>query len=183
VSGRLWFKPSASWEFQISSGRLKDPEALEPGTVVRSSGSVSWTRASGGDVTAVTAAYGRNHTGHGDRGAFLFEVARRRGPNTLYGRVESLQLETLLLATDEETEGAAASVHHDANAFTLGGARDLFSAVGITGGIGADVTLYTVPVALQSLYGDHPVSVHVFFRVRPKAAGMWNMRMGQAPGR
>ena len=27
-SGRLWFRPRTEWEFQFSSGRLKEPEAL-----------------------------------------------------------------------------------------------------------------------------------------------------------
>ena len=33
-SGRLWFKPSDTWELQGSIGRLKDPEQLEPGAIV-----------------------------------------------------------------------------------------------------------------------------------------------------
>src|SRR5262245_58527078 len=44
-SGRLWFKPRRDWEIQVSSGRLTDPEQLEPGhNVVRTTASASWTR-------------------------------------------------------------------------------------------------------------------------------------------
>jgi len=44
------------------------------------------------------------------------------------------------------------------------------------------VTFYRTPDALQPEYGAHPVSFHIFFRLRPPAGGMgrmWNMRMSQ----
>ena len=53
---------------------------------------------------------------------------------------------------------------------------------GWDGGFGADVTFYRTPDALRSAYGDHPVSFHLFFRLRPPAGSMgrmWNMRMSQ----
>src|SRR3989441_3313715 len=43
-SGRLWYRPNGEWELQASSGHLKSPEALEPGNIVRSTASASWTR-------------------------------------------------------------------------------------------------------------------------------------------
>jgi hypothetical protein len=65
--------------------------------------------------------------------------------------------------------------------------RELGSWHGFEGGIGADVTFYGVPELLQPAYSAHPVSFHVFFRLRPPAGSMgrmWNMRMSQpmAPG-
>jgi hypothetical protein len=53
---------------------------------------------------------------------------------------------------------------------------------GFEGGIGADLTFYNVPESLQPTYSAHPVSFHVFFRLRPPAGAMgrmWNMRMSQ----
>ena len=60
-------------------------------------------------------------------------------------------------------------------------------------GMGADITWYAVPDALHSDrevctpagcetvpgYGSHPISAHVFLRLRPlsSASRMWNMRM------
>jgi hypothetical protein len=67
-------------------------------------------------------------------------------------------------------------------AFTLGRVRDVFSLRGFEGGIGVDVSIYGVPSALQPTYASHPVSFHVFFRLRPPAGAMgrmWNMRMSQ----
>ena len=46
--------------------------------------------------------------------------------------------------------------------------------------LGADMTLYAVPASLRPAYGAHPVSFHVFLRLRPPASGMgrmWNMTM------
>ena len=67
-------------------------------------------------------------------------------------------------------------------AFTVGGVRDVLQLRGFQGGFGADVSFYRVPDSLQPTYGNHPVSFHVFFRLRPPAGAMgrmWNMRMAQ----
>ena len=80
VSGRLWFRPNAEWEFQVSTGHLKEPEQLEPGNIDRSTASVSWTRKNASDISSVTAGYGRNDTDHGTRQAVFVEArASRRG--------------------------------------------------------------------------------------------------------
>jgi hypothetical protein len=51
---------------------------------------------------------------------------------------------------------------------------------GFEGGFGADVTFYAPPRGLRPSYGSHPVSFHLFFRLRAPATGrMWNMRMAQ----
>jgi hypothetical protein len=183
-SGRLWYRPSGEWELQASSGRLKDPEQLEPGNIVRSTVSGSWTRKNGVAMSSFTAAFGRNDTDHGDRSAMFVEGSRRAGGNTLYGRFEAVQVEASLLQADPAVEGDAAGLKTPVLALTLGGVRELGVWRGFEGGIGADVTFYGVPNALQSAYSSHPVSFHVFFRVRPPAGSMgrmWNMRMSQPP--
>jgi hypothetical protein len=184
-SGRVWFKPTATWELQVSSGRLKEPEALEPGKIVRSTASASWTRAGGANVSAVTLAYGRNDSDHGDRNAMLLEATCRRDLNTVYGRFEALQVETALLQSGHVGEGSAANIRDPVYALTIGGVRDVFNAAGLQSGFGADVTFYRTPDALATVYGGHPVSFHLFFRVRPKSGmmgPMWNMRMGHTMG-
>jgi len=182
VSGRVWYRPSDEWEFQASSGRLKTPEELEPGDIVRSTLSASWTQKNGAAISSVTAGYGRNKTDHGARNAFFVEGARHIDMNTVYARFEALQVETALLQTDVVVNGPAADVKDPAIAFTVGGVRDFLSVRGFEGGIGADVTFYGVPDTLQPIYTSHPVSFHVFVRIRPPAASMgrmWNMRMSQ----
>jgi hypothetical protein len=181
-SGRLWYRPTDTWELQASSGRLKQPEALEPGNVVRSTASASWTRKNGRAITSVTAAFGRNDTDHGSRSAMFVEGSRHLDMNTLYGRFEVVQVETALLQTDTLPDGPAADVKDPVFAFTVGGVRDILAWHGFEGGLGADVTFYGVPDALRPMYSAHPVSFHVFFRIRPPAGSMgrmWNMRMSQ----
>jgi hypothetical protein len=184
-AGRLWYRPKAEWELQASIGRLKDPEELEPGDIVRSTASASWTRQNGTAATAVTTAYGRNNTEHGNRNAFLVEGTRRRDKNALYGRFEAVQVETALLDVHDVSAATAAAIASPVLALTLGGVRDLFAWRGFEGGVGGDVTFYGVPEALRPAYTSHPVSFHLFFRLRPPAGAMgrmWNMRMSQPMG-
>jgi len=181
ISGRVWYKPTDAWEFQASTGRLASPEQLEPGRIVRSTFSASWMQRHGGDAFAsITAGYGRNDTDHGSRSAFFFEGARHGHATTIYARFEALQVETALLQADTVVQGPSAEVKDPVAAFTVGGVRDVLNLRGFEGGIGADVTLYGVPESLRPLYDAHPVSFHVFFRLRPPAGSrMWNMRMSQ----
>ena len=181
-SGRVWYRPNDEWELQASSGRLKSPEELEPGNVIRSTASVGWTRKNGQTISAVTAAVGRNNTDHGSRSAFFLEGSRHLDAKTFYGRFEAVQVETGLLQSDSAVAGAIAELSDPVFAFTLGGVRDVLNWRGFEGGVGADVTFYGVPATLQPMYSSHPVSFHVFFRLRPPAGAMgrmWNMRMSQ----
>ena len=184
-SGRVWYRPNGEWELQASSGRLKRPEELEPGNIVRSTVSASWTRKNGQSISAFTAAVGRNDTDHGTRSAVLIEGARHLNSSTFYGRFEALQVETGLLQSDAVLQGVAADIKDPVFAFTAGGVRDVLAWRGFEGGFGADVTVYRVPAALQPMYSTHPVSFHVFFRLKPPAGSMgrmWNMRMSQPTG-
>lgn len=168
-SGRVWYRPDDEWELQASAGRLTDPEELEPGNTIRSTASASWTRKNGSSIMGITAGIGHNATDHGSRTAFFAEAARHVDTTTFYTRFEALQVEI----TDEQNPVVA---------LTLGGVRDVVSWKGYEGGIGADVALYRVADALQPLYSAHPVSFHLFFRLRPPAGAMgrmWNMRMSQ----
>jgi len=168
VSGRVWFRPAKEWAVQVSTGRLRDPEQLEPGDIERTTASISWTRATAAGVAGVTVGYGQNDTEHGVRHALFAEAARQRGSNTIYGRFESVEIE--LISPDRPVA-----------AFTIGGVRDLFRRAGFEGGIGADLTLYGVPDALADAYSRRPVSFHLFVRLRPPAGAMGrmlNMRLG-----
>jgi hypothetical protein len=182
VSGRVWYRPNDTWELQASTGHLVNPEQLERGNVERSTVSASWARQSGMSIASVTAGYGRNDTDHGARNAAFVEGSRHAGMNTIYGRFEALQVETALLQTDMIVTGPAADVKSPVVAFTVGGVRDLLAWRRFEGGVGADVSVYGVPGALQTMYSAHPVSFQLFFRLRPPAGAMgrmWNMRMSQ----
>jgi hypothetical protein len=183
VSGRVWYRPNDEWEFQASTGRLVSPEELEPGhNIVRSTLSASWTQKQGAAISAVTAGFGTNDTDHGRRNAVFVEGARKANQQSFYGRFEAVQTETALLQSDTVVDSPLADIRDTVVALTLGGVRDVWSWHGFEGGVGADVTFYGVPDALQPMYSAHPVSFRVFFRLRPPAGSMgrmWNMRMSQ----
>jgi hypothetical protein len=163
-AARLWFAPSPGWEFQVSHGFLSEPEELEPGDIRRTTASGSWLDTRPDGFFAATVAAGRNDTSQGDYHAVLGEATDRRGPHSIYGRLEVLQTEL--------TEGEWLT------AATIGAVREIGIWGGWETGIGGDVTLYRVPDALRASHGDHPVSFHVFVRVRvPEGhmGRMWNM--------
>ena len=180
-SARAWYQPSPAWQFQVSHGFLKQPEALEPGDVRRTTASAAWIAPRPDGFSAATIAFGRNNKEHGAFNALLAEATDHRGRTSIYGRLESVDTETALLASgglaiDAGLDEPASRV----TAFTAGAVRDLRTWRGFEVGTGADLTLYAVPDTLRQAYGDHPVSVHVFLRIRPPAGHMgrmWNMRM------
>jgi hypothetical protein len=177
VAGRMWFRPRDEWEFQLSSARLKNPEELGHGNVLRTTASGSWLKRDGEDFTAVTAAYGVNAAEDIDRASWLVEATRRRGVHVLYARAEAVGVETSTLLDDPAISHA---VTNTVAALTLGGVRDLPSWHDMQAGIGAAVTFYGVPAPLEVTHGRRPVSFQVFIRLRPAAGAMgrmWNMHM------
>ncbi|MCM3879990.1 MAG: hypothetical protein ND807_07775 [Vicinamibacterales bacterium] len=174
-SGRVWFRPGAQWEFQASSGRLREPEELEPGDVTRTTVSGSWLKSRERNLSAVTFGYGRNQKSEGAHNSVFAEATRRSGANSIYGRLEIHQPEIGALT------GTDTHATETLTAFTIGGVRDVLDLHGFEGGIGAGLTFYGVPETLRATHGNHPVSFQVFFRLRPPApmGRMWNMRMSQ----
>jgi hypothetical protein len=176
-SARLWFRPRAEWEFQFSSGRLKDPEELGHGTIVRTTASASWLKSSGENFTAATAAYGRNNGEDADRGALLLEATRRSGRYSTYGRLEFVEVETGVLLEDHTIDH---DVKDTVSALTLGMVRELPRWRKFETGIGAAATFYGVSDRLTPTHGKRPISFQVFFRLRPAPGAMgrmWNMHM------
>ena len=82
--------------------------------------------------------------------------------NYAYTRLELVDKDELFPDT---LDGASYRI----GAYTFGGVRDLVSGSYGQLGLGADVTFYSKPVALDSVYGRNPVSLHVFLRFRPSA--------------
>src|ERR671912_659956 len=120
-----------------ASGRLKEPEELEEGNVVRTTASASWLKHDGENFTAVTAAYGVNDGEEATRGALLIEATKRAGRYTGYGRVEFVEVETGTLLDDHDLGHAAKDT---VAAITLGAVRELPRWRRLESGIGAAVT-------------------------------------------
>ena len=183
AAGRIWFRPTDSWELQVSSGRLREPEELVAGDATRTTASASWLRKNQTGFSAVTAGYGVN-AAHGERRHGLFgEFTRERGLNSLLGRAEFQQVETHVLLTGEvPEEGHVEEGPATVAAFTVGGARRLGTWRGFEGALGGQLSFYGVPEPLKVTHGDRPVSFQMFFRLRLPSGSMgrmWNMRMSQ----
>ena len=183
VAGRVWFRPAAEWEVQLSTGLLREPEELVPGDAHRSTASVSWRAAEAG-LRAFTAGWGIT-TAHDTRrqGAFV-EYTREDAAYGLSGRLEIQQVETGILITqgvpDHHDEEATSTL----GALTLGVARPLGRWRGFEAALAAQGTTYAVPAALRATHGRRPVSFQAFLRVRlpsGQAGRMWNMRMSAGP--
>lgn len=182
ASVRVWFQPTDAWLFEASTGHLVDPEELEPGNIQRTTVAASWLKQSDSDFRAITIGYGVNAAEHGSRQAMFAEGTRHVGLNSIFFRVESLQVETNVLLTDTAPANDREAERRDiVSQLTLGGVRDILRWRGFEGGFGAAVSFYAVPDALKPSYGSHPVSWQLYFRLRPPARGgrMWNMTMAR----
>lgn len=158
-SGRIWYFPSENWAAQISMGRIKQPEALEPGDQVRSTASISYSK----HGSSSSLIWGRNHdtVSQHNLNSYLAEsVLPIRKRNFLTGRIE-------LVDKDELTVPGIYRI----GAYTIGYTRDIEMIRYVETGIGANFTSYSLPAAIKGVYGDHPVGGNIFlrFRLRPHA--------------
>jgi hypothetical protein len=162
-SARVSVLPSKNWTAQFSAGRLTQPESLEAGDVVRTTASVHYSRVrSSGEAWSTSAIWGRNHNtaSQHDTGAWLLETvfpATRK--DFLTGRFEIAEKDDLL-----PNQLGAFRV----KAFTAGYTRDLATRSNLETGIGANVSGYAIPTAIQPAYGGNPWGVNIYLRVRLK---------------
>ena len=165
-SGRAILAPSANWVAQYSIGRLEHPEALEPGSQWRETASVEYNRPLETGSWTTTLLWGRVHKIATDTtlNSYLLESTLNfRERNYAFSRLE-------LVDKDELFPQAAVHPVYRIGAFTFGGVRDLIHDRAWQLGLGADVTVYSKPAALDSAYGDHPISFQIFLRMRPGRA-------------
>ncbi|HYE95575.1 MAG TPA: hypothetical protein VD962_05165 [Rubricoccaceae bacterium] len=175
-SARLSVNPSPRWALQVSRGFLREPEAVEPGVDVwRTTASALYSApvARGGDFSAALV-WGLNdhgpspdpgdHHHTGAQHALLGEAALRLGPQAVYSRAEFAQKSAAELALDPH---AYEEERFDVLSLTLGTARELAALRGVSVMLGGQGSVYAVPEALRSLYGEFPVSLQVFLRLAP----------------
>ncbi len=154
--------PTSNWMAQVSVGHLTRPERQEVGDVLRTTASVHYSRPMEGGNWSTSLIWGRNHKvldGRNSDGYLLESVLPIRKRNFLTGRVE---------VVDKDELFAAGGPAYRISAFTAGYTRDIWVSHNMETGIGANVTAYGVPSAIQSAYGGHPMGVNVFLRVRLK---------------
>ena len=174
-SGRLTLTPAPRWVAQVSAGHLNNPEAFEVGTVVRTTASVEYVvPRPHGNAFATSLIWGRNWKSVGKyaSNAVLAEtVVPFGGKNFVTGRYEWSQRDELFAndpAMAQYLFLTTGSRWFDVSAYTVGYTRAIFSMSKMETGLGANVSLYGIPQAIKPYYGDHPLGVNVFLRVRLK---------------
>lgn len=166
-SARLSAAPSRNWTAQYSYGRLEHPEALEPGSERRQTASVEYARRFDRGAWATTVVWGRKHKeldGRNLNSYLLESMVNFKLRNYVFSRIE-------LVDKDELFPDDPSHPRFRIGAFTFGGSRDLVQNRLWQLALGTGVTLYSKPQALNTLYGDNPVSFQVFLRLRPGLSG------------
>jgi hypothetical protein len=177
-SARLSFAPNDNWSLQVSHGFLRNPEALEPGDVRRTTASISYNRPFDRGNWATSLIWGRNHESHSGEifnlnGYEAESTVNFHDQNYLYTRLELTDKNQLLRAEDRLRLGI--TDHHPSfriGAYTFGGARDVWTTETLSMALGGDVTFYSKPATLDPIYGDHPKSYRFFLRFRPGKMSM-----------
>jgi hypothetical protein len=165
-SGRAMIAPTTNWIAQYSIGRLEHPEALEPGSQWRQTASLEYNRPLATGSWATTLIWGRVHKIASDTtlNSYLLESTLNfRQRNYAFSRLE-------LVDKDELFPQATVHPVYRVGAYTFGGERDLIHDHAWRLGLGADVTVYSKPGALDSAYGTRPISFQIFLRMRPGSA-------------
>lgn len=174
-AARFSILPTSNWMAQVSVGRLTHPEALEPGDVVRTTASVSYSRPMGASDWSTSFVFGRNHhtaTGDGTNAFLIESVVPLRQKNFFTGRWELVDKDELFAAEPALQQQLASTVGDTfrIGAYTLGYTRYMRLWSPIETGFGANFSTYTLPSAITPFYGEHPFGVNVYlhFRLKPK---------------
>jgi hypothetical protein len=163
-SARVSAAPSRNWVAQYSYGHLVHPEAAEPGNADRQTASVGYNRPLPHGYSASTLIWGRNHQGINDRNtnSYLFESAFNFAEkNYVYTRLELVDKDELNLSPP--LNGRSFRI----GSYTFGGVRDFVHHQHGQIGVGVGVTFYSKPSVLDPIYGQNPVSLNIFLRLRP----------------
>lgn len=97
---------------------------------------------------------------------------RTRGPRDRRGY--GLRQKNQLLRDDDRAQ-LGITEHHPSfriGAYTFGGSREIWNTEKHSLAVGSDVTFYSKPSILDSIYGTNPVSWKIFFRLRPQKMSM-----------
>jgi hypothetical protein len=177
-SFRVSVAPNENWSMQWSYGLLKNPEALEPGDVRRMTASLSYNKRFARGNWASSLIWGRNREEHHDdlftlNGYTAESTVQFLDKNYLYTRLELVD-KTGLLDASERTSLGITNSHpiFRIGAYTFGYSRDVWTTEKFNVALGSDLTFYSKPDVLDSVYGGNPVSYRFFVRVRPSRMGM-----------
>lgn len=157
-------QPTPNWSLQYSYAYLTQPEALEDTDIERQTASVTYNRPMKAGNWATSLVWGRNHK---------LEEATVQNSYLLESTVNFMRRNygyTRLELVDKDELFPAAPPPHETfriAAYTFGAVRDLVQNAKVQIGLGADVTFYSKPAALEPIYGDQPAGIRLFLRFRP----------------
>jgi hypothetical protein len=121
--------------------------------VQRTTASVSYSDARWN--TSVIFGHNKKTEGHSASSWLAESVLQFGGRNYATGRAE-------IVDKDELIPGDVFRI----KALTLGYSRDLLATPTITGALGANATMYSIPDALKAGYGSNPRALYLFVRLR-----------------
>lgn len=164
ASARLSWNPSPHWALQISHGRLDSPEQLEPDvSVKRTTASASYQTTVADNPWQTTLAWGRNRKSPGETtdGWLLESELQIQRRYTLFARAERVENDELFLE-GEPLHGQTFAVKK----LSVGAIYDFFNAHHVAFGVGALISRYDKPSALDDGYGEQPKSSMIFLRAK-----------------
>ncbi|HEX2328395.1 MAG TPA: hypothetical protein VHN74_06710 [Candidatus Angelobacter sp.] len=171
-STRLTVQPGQKWSGQYSFAHLTSPEQLHPGEdVQRMTASIMYNRPLQSGNWSSLILWGRNHalsSGLNTNGYLLESTLRFARHNNVWTRIENVDRTTeLLLGGQPEPPGFDEDFLARVQAYTFGYSREFPFFPGVSTAIGGQLTFYTKPESLTTLYGQHPMGGVIFLRVRP----------------
>jgi hypothetical protein len=171
-STRLTVQPGQNWSTQYSFAHLTSPEQLHPtDDVQRMTASVSYNRPFTKGSWASTLLWGRNRglqSGQIANGYLAESILQFAQHNRVWTRIENAdRTSELLLGKQAEPPGFEEQFLTRIQAYTAGYDRDFPLVPGLSTALGAQITFYSKPDFLTPIYGQHPVGVILFMRVRP----------------
>ncbi|HYL92576.1 MAG TPA: hypothetical protein VEW69_05405, partial [Alphaproteobacteria bacterium] len=171
-STRLTVQAGQNWSAQYSFAHLTSPEQLHPAEdTQRMTASVMYNRKVGGGNWASTLLWGRNHglqSGESSNGYLAESTLELAHANAIWGRIENAdRTNELLLGKAAQQPGFAERALARIQAYTVGYDHDFKLLAHVATAVGGQVTAYGKPDFLTLLYGQHPVGVVLFLRLRP----------------
>jgi len=172
-SARVTANPGQNWSAQYSIGDLTSPEALFPNeNIRRMTASIIYNRPISRGNWASMALWGRNQSlqdGNVGNGYLLESTLRFLDKNNVWTRIENADRTNELLSGEtflpaNFTERYVSRVQ----AYTAGYDRDIGHIPHLSTALGAQLTWYGVPSILQAAYGNHPIGIVAFLRLRAK---------------
>ena len=174
-SARITLSPAPNWSGQFSLGTLKSPEALSPREDLRKmTASIEYHRPISRGSWASSLVWGRNRslvTGEVLNSYLLESTLHFLSHNAVWGRIENVdRTNLLLLGENPEPPGFDERFLARIQACTAGYDREFPVLPHFSTAIGAQATFYSKPDSLNAIYGDHPIGIVMFVRIRTEGA-------------